>query len=133
MRWRYYCDFCKKSGGNSLREHEKHCVGNPNRECRMCIVIERITGEAKGQQPIADLMDALFTGGMDAIRALADNCPACILAAIFQLRKKIGPADAFRLYDDKVMAFDFKAESAKLFAAANEYEEANNAYGAMVE
>ncbi len=35
---RYYCDFCKKSGGSKywMEKHEKHCTANPDRECRMC-------------------------------------------------------------------------------------------------
>lgn len=37
---RYYCEFCKKSGGHAgaMRKHEKHCTMNPDRECRMCIL-----------------------------------------------------------------------------------------------
>lgn len=39
---RYYCDFCKKSGGSSyhMKEHEKHCTMNPDRQCRMCEIAE---------------------------------------------------------------------------------------------
>lgn len=32
----YYCDFCKKKSLRNLTEHEKHCTGNPDRECRIC-------------------------------------------------------------------------------------------------
>lgn len=32
----YYCDFCKKRSLRSLKEHEKHCTGNPDRSCQLC-------------------------------------------------------------------------------------------------
>ncbi len=37
-RWRYYCDFCKKSGGrkDAIENHEKVCTANPNRQCGLC-------------------------------------------------------------------------------------------------
>lgn len=38
-RWRYYCDFCGKSGMNStrIREHEARCRKNPKRRaCPTC-------------------------------------------------------------------------------------------------
>ena len=40
-RWKYYCDFCKKSGGNKgvIVAHERSCTNNPNRVCKMCEVI----------------------------------------------------------------------------------------------
>lgn len=36
--YRYYCDYCKKSGGSgsAMAIHEKHCTMNPNRVCRFC-------------------------------------------------------------------------------------------------
>ena len=84
--YRYYCDYCKKSGGSgsAMAIHEKHCTMNPNRVCRFCA-----TGADWGmeQHPIGDLIAALGCGdeaGMKALRELAQGCPACILAAIRQ-------------------------------------------------
>lgn len=114
-RWRYYCDFCKKAGGRSLAEHEAHCCGNPNRVCRMCRLIQEV------QQPIAALMDALDSGGLDALRLLAAECPACIIAAIKQRRIRKG---ADFNYDTDRVEYDFRAETTKLFARLDEDQDA---------
>jgi hypothetical protein len=100
--YRYYCDFCKKSGGSKyhIREHEKHCTMNPNRQCGMC--------EYAGftQKPMNELLAILpemneFTidygesGSLvidsqkinNAVKELVEftqGCPACIMAAIRQ-------------------------------------------------
>lgn len=83
QRWRYYCDFCKKSGasGGWIAKHERGCTRNPERVCGMC---------AKGelsQRPMADLLAALNDGGAEKVLALAEGCPACVVAAIHAHRK----------------------------------------------
>lgn len=80
--WRYYCDFCKKSGGSasSLSVHERHCTMNPGRECRMC--------ERPRRLRIRDVAEAIgaalrnSAGGLEELRSLAGDCPACMLSAI---------------------------------------------------
>ena len=81
--WRYYCDFCKKSGssGGHMKAHENGCTKNPDRECGMCRVTET------EQQPMDDLLKAFGIGdaeGMKNLTDMAENCPACILATIRQ-------------------------------------------------
>lgn len=82
-KWRYYCDFCKKVNGSSfhMKRHEKNCTANPDRGCGMC--------ELEGNQaiPMSELIESLGVGdaaGMEKLRSLCENCPACILAAIRQ-------------------------------------------------
>ena len=99
----YYCDFCKKKlmVRPAMEKHEKHCTMNPNRACRMCAKIEADAA------PLAELVAILpdpkdymtedefgvsvgGTFGKDVdeaipkLRAAADNCPMCMLAAIRQ-------------------------------------------------
>lgn len=40
--WQYSCDFCKrkKLSASAISNHEKHCTMNPNRECRVCKMVE---------------------------------------------------------------------------------------------
>lgn len=85
-RWRYYCEFCKKSGasGGHMAAHERACTANPHRECGMC----REAGLT--QQRMEDLITALLCKGTDHEEGLkvlievAEGCPSCILAAIRQ-------------------------------------------------
>lgn len=100
---RYYCDFCRKSGGSAsaMSRHEKHCTLNPNRECRVCqYMTETYTGT-----PVSELLKILpkqlpsdvnwthdewyrfydaVDEAMPKLREAAGNCPACILAALRQ-------------------------------------------------
>lgn len=77
LRVRHYCDFCKKSTGTrkSMEKHEGSCTANPDRVCRMCVYGQLI------QQPMADLVKTNIEKGWKAMAALAEGCPACILAA----------------------------------------------------
>ena len=100
-RWRYYCEFCKKSGasGYHIQRHENACTMNPNRHCKMC----EIAG--LDQKPIEVLVDAIedlkisqeadsfgmtisLTGDeketIEQLRDIASGCPACMLAALRQ-------------------------------------------------
>jgi hypothetical protein len=84
QRWRYYCDFCKKSSGgmDGMEIHERHCTANPQRQCRVCknavgpIEIGNQVRSMLGTQRAAELLVK--------IRELCRNCPACILAVIRQ-------------------------------------------------
>lgn len=96
MRLRFYCDFCRKSGGSGghMARHEKGCTANPKRHCSLC----EIAG--LDQSPIGDLLATLDEDIEADIRAkstdfydipkiliprlkqLTNNCPACILSAV---------------------------------------------------
>lgn len=83
MKWRYYCEYCKKSGASSghMKKHELHCTMNPVRECGMCKAIGNET------RPMALLLIAFGVGdkqGMDDLRDTCEDCPACTLATIRQ-------------------------------------------------
>jgi len=98
---RYYCEFCKKSGGGkaAMIKHEEHCTMNPNRICGLC---NGVYTDADLPDMIALLPDPEEYQDEDAtgkwytpmlttdanvalgkIRELTE-CPACILSAIRQ-------------------------------------------------
>ncbi len=87
-RWKYYCDYCKKSSGRKdiITKHEKHCTMNPDRVCGLCsyIGIEQV--------PMNILINILASyevsieDRMHNLRNITNECPACILAAIRQSR-----------------------------------------------
>ena len=95
--WRYYCDFCKKSGGSKhhMEAHEKRCVANPGRVCGMCRALEQ---EQPEMQTLLDALpmlhesavsDFLVGTAYDApdltkLRKAAGDCPVCMLAALKQ-------------------------------------------------
>ena len=78
-RWRYYCDYCKKSGasGGHMARHEKSCTMNPNRTCLMC----QYGNNDQAEMP--DLLEALKIAN-EKLREVSGNCPICILSALRQ-------------------------------------------------
>lgn len=134
---RYWCDFCNKAGlqAGAMRKHELHCTLNPDRKCRVCDLFDDRAA------PLADLIAMLpdpapyhaeiiamgmqdsehskLTSAMKdvlpAFRAAANNCPACMMAAL-RLKKIPVPM---------VEDFDFKKEMESIFADLNQqrYEE----------
>lgn len=131
---RYYCDFCKKSGGSSgaMKKHEAHCTMNPSRDCRMCKSMDEV------QSPIKDLLKILpdpktvvklteMEGGFVAedweplkealkvsfprLRKVTGGCPMCILAA---LRQKEIPG-----YIGEECGFKYKDEIAEIWKELN--------------
>ena len=70
----------------------------------------------KAQKPISELMDALPDHA--ALRALADGCPACILAAYRQYNKGLHGEDQCYSAD-----FDFKAEMKSIWDDINSANE----------
>lgn len=117
---RYYCDFCRKAGQAKywIAKHERGCTANPNRVCCLCEHAE------KQQKPIAELVACVSAEkaelGIPDVRALSDNCPACILAAIRQsgILLTEGP-DGYPIS----VPFDFKAEMEQFWVAQNAKEE----------
>ena len=92
-RTRCTCDYCGKKNWSKghMKNHELHCTKNPNRECRVCKMVEGI------QKPIAGLMALLPTpvswkdkyghteyekvtvaninAALPALREACDDCP----------------------------------------------------------
>lgn len=125
---RYYCDWCKKSGGSArhIKHHEERCTLNPRRVCGMCQLLEL------EQQPLRRLRamlpkpgpylqvdengyesyDAVLTSAvhdaLPALREATDNCPVCILAAIRQQGIPLPMVDEF----DYSKEFDAAMEGA---------------------
>lgn len=75
---RYYCDHCNRGSltKKSMEAHEARCFRNPNRKCELCV--EVCGGTAQ------EMKAALENGGLEALRAKAEGCPRCIMAAILQ-------------------------------------------------
>lgn len=113
-KWRYYCEHCNKSGasGGHMAAHEKSCCRNPLRECRMCKLMALV------QEPIEVLTAALERGGMKDLRAASGQgewdigCPACNLAAIIQLRRRLNEEKSADNYEGD---FDFRADVRQVF------------------
>ena len=129
--WRYYCEFCKKSGCNAshMKRHEAGCTANPNRVCGLC------HAAGLSQKPINDLIAALGNGdkvGVETLRELADNCPTCMLAAIRQSGLQHGSdgeslPDGTGYYDPGLhVEFDYRSELADFWKSVN--EEINSNY-----
>jgi hypothetical protein len=114
-KWRYYCDFCKKSGasGGHIAKHERGCTRNPNRVCGLCAKAEH------EQKPTAELLDALLAGGVPAVLELAGQCPACVVAAIHAYR-----ADSpLTSTSEDYFEFDYKKAAAAFWSDVNAKEE----------
>lgn len=99
-RWRYYCDFCKKSGASSFHmlNHEKKCTSNPDRVCGIC------NTAGFTQQSSDKLKEAFNKGGLEELRELSWNCPVCILAT---LKASMTPQETYERYEKD---FDYKKE-----------------------
>jgi hypothetical protein len=114
--YRYYCDFCRRSGCNSghIRRHEESCTHNLNRVCRMCA---HAAGEPGTQRPIPELVAALDSGGLDELRRTASGCPVCMLAAITHWRKREVAAGVYG--EDLEWEFSFDAEEQAVWDMVN--------------
>lgn len=110
---RWWCDHCKKG---SLRKdcmvrHEGSCVYNPSRVCTTCVWAKL------KQSQIAYLIRALGTGdeaGIVALRATANECPACMLAAVVQS----GVQEIIEEQDNWVR-WSYKEEKSKFWTTHN--------------
>lgn len=114
--WRYYCEFCGKSGCGkaAMIKHESRCTMNPNRECGMCNTVGESAVQPLQiieQHPltfrIEDESMVCMSGSDNVekyikdIREACHNCPACMLAVFRQA--KIAEMISFR-------GFSFKQE-----------------------
>lgn len=130
-RTRYYCGFCEATGRLKgfwtkprAEKHERGCTANPERICGLCEEVAESIGGKSEQRPIAELVAALSEvkpgWGMDDLRKAADNCPACILAAIRQspIRNGMSTADYWEWMTG--LNFDFKSELEKFWETQND-------------
>lgn len=125
-RWKYYCEFCKKSGGHPgyMRKHEFGCTMNPKRVCGMCRIIGN--PQQKTESLIAIVNKYVNTtidedyGGFISVQGnteamlkeledITDNCPACTMAAIRQAGVPISATN-----------FDYKDACKEFWDAYNE-------------
>lgn len=120
---RFYCDFCKKSGQSSyhIRKHERGCTNNPGRVCGLC------EHSQLDQKPLDELRAALESGGLDALRKLSDNCPACILTTLRQTVGKIRRED-FVEGPDSWPLFNFENELKAFWAEQNDLKAKESQY-----
>jgi len=127
---RYWCDFCNKAGlsKHAMANHEKRCTKNIDRECRVCVFVNGGgNSDRERMQKLIDLLPEPIEHNYDnpskwvayqselaiamvSVRLHADNCPACILAA---LRQK--GVDRFEVAD-----FSFDEEMKAVFKMVNE-------------
>lgn len=128
-RWRYYCEYCKKSGGSKyhMENHERGCTNNPNRVCKMCGYLEdEVSPNLQDLIKIVD--DSLeweivrwrcpwceFKEGKTEKSVIADlkkitKCPACILAALRQ-------SESTFMFS---RSFDYKAEKEAFWRDVND-------------
>jgi hypothetical protein len=97
LRWRYYCDYCKKSTGTpqSMEHHEERCTLNPNRKCGLCLITDGGYGYIKeglevlkfysrliAKNPLGN--EDLSIEAEDELRKATNNCPICMYAALRQ-------------------------------------------------
>lgn len=119
MRPRYYCDFCKKVGGNpaSMKKHEASCTNRPDRVCGMCSQ----EGHEQAQTPLNALIPLAVAGDIDGLRKAANGCPACMLAAIRQApwMKDERPLEAYMAAQEALSAWKFKDECVLFWSAVN--------------
>ena len=120
-RWRYYCDFCKKVGGQrpSMEKHERGCTNNPDRVCGLCehcgelqtdlstltVFIDSYCADLP-RVKIPEFSEQLEASGnkldpmLKELRDLANNCPACILAALRQAKTETWTNFSFKTERD---------------------------------
>lgn len=107
---RYYCEHCEKAGYRksgcgkaAMVRHEKHCVHNPNRECRMC------TRNDGGLPETPAALAAVIEETMDVntLREAARGCPACMLAGAAAFN---GPKSGWDREEGAPFWLDYKAE-----------------------
>lgn len=141
--WRYYCEFCRKSGcsGGHMKAHERGCTMNPDRHCSMC-------DHADVTQKTMPELVAILVGAtqedaeerLARLRGATEGCPACMLAAIRQAnqvaRHVLSPAHVFppRIHEwpifDRIV-FDFKAEKERFWGDINDKARADDEYAMM--
>lgn len=110
---RYFCDHCSKGGQSKhhIFRHESICFRNPLRACFLC----------EQAKPVEELKKTISGGDLAPLRDAAENCPACMLAAIIQLVPR-GQRDS----DDRWYEFDYKKEKDAYISDKNDEAMARN-------
>ncbi len=140
----YYCEFCKKKSLRSLKTHEKHCTGNPDRECRLCDnkpikpIIEKYqeyfhVRETRNHSYISALDTIEITPVFkkeftlkDLVNELDYICPNCIFALIRCLGLN-------RYWMNKKYKFDYQKALANWWAVANREQLKQDYHDSMYE
>lgn len=136
---RYYCEYCKKSGGaaNWIKKHEERCTLNPKRYCGYCHLLDPDTEQPEIEKLKAILPDPdkykhedeydciSFRGLEEAVdnvlpklRGACNNCPACIMSALRQKRIPVPVAENF----------NFKKECQSIWGDFNDAQRQNDYY-----
>lgn len=122
----YYCDFCKKRSLRSLKVHEAHCTGNPDRSCRLC-EMGRDYRTLVAKLPFTTDKECEFGENIGVKSAelmdLVDGCPACALT-ILRLFMRTKSPDTYLFQSD----FSFKKELDAWWDAKND-DQARADYG----
>lgn len=113
---RYYCDYCKKSGGSAghMKRHEIGCTNNPNRVCGVCKLagikqrqlnelIASLVADSEREQAMSNELIP-FCEPIE-LGKTASGCAACMLTAIRA--------------SSVCVTFDFKETSLKFFERLN--------------
>ena len=114
---------------HAMARHEKHCTLNPQRECRVCKLLEDSQDFGFTPAPLAQLVAMLpkypyvfssdgeegvffveLANAITDVRAASGNCPACIMAALRQAKIPV----------PMVENFDFTAEMKTIMDGINE-------------
>lgn len=138
--YRYYCDHCKKSGGQraAMVKHERGCVRNPDRQCGFCAVAQQKGGDVN-RRLLKTLVVVLQECGLERLKKEACHCPACVFAAIVQSREQQLKAEEARVRASKLRydppwfepkegwlfkdEFDFRAEAAAFWKEIQDSEQ----------
>jgi len=141
---RFNCDFCNKRGfsASHMTKHEKHCTLNPNRECRVCSLLENSRDADYERKTLPELIAMLPDSGpynaldgldiyddcrtlikaleavLPAFRRATGDCPACMMAALRQAKIPVPMMEGF----------DFKREMQNIMDSINEAREENRYY-----
>lgn len=131
LKWRYYCEFCKKSNcsGGAISKHEKFCTMNLNRGCRMCkhpikplSLINLLPNPKQFLKIGKEYNNEYYEGWKDTykeplkiIKRECNYCPACILAVLRQSKVPLYMLD-----------FDYKKEVEKWWKLRNEEDDKYN-------
>jgi len=120
---RYWCDFCNKAGlsAGAMAKHEKHCTMNPNRECRVCKMVEAqghtlvsLIAMLPDSRPYIDtcsgydddnhvqgrFLSEAVAAVLPEFRKQAENCPACMMAAFRQAKIPLPMVDGFNFTEE---------------------------------
>ena len=135
---RYYCEYCKKSGGAAwaIKKHEERCTLNPKRHCGYCDLLENpqpnliefiamLPNPDEYKCEDAEYESFYYRGLEEAVDAVlpklreaCNNCPACIMAA---LRQKGIPVPVAK-------NFNFKKECQRIWSDFNDAQSQNDYY-----